>query len=112
MPSFNIEKIDFEVNCGMSEEKVRNIIEDSFPKGDEILYSDVSRKIYCELEKLGHQFNVIVSNSLSETFQVSFAVYRVYSQKMEFKVSYCGEWEWGQHSRNTTGNTYSVKIWI
>ena len=111
MPSFNIEKIDFKVNCGISEEKVRNIIEDSFPKGDEILYRDVANNIYEKLEKLGHQFNVIVANDADEKFQVSFALFSIYSQRMEFKVSYCGEFNWGQHSRDTRGNEYSVKIW-
>ena len=111
MPSFNIEKIDFKVNCGISEEKVCNIIEDSFPKGDEILYKDVADNVYKKLEKLGHQFNVIVSNLTDEKLQVSFALFSIYSQKMEFKVSYCGKFNWGQHSRDTRGNTYLVKIW-
>ena len=111
MPSFNIEKIDFKVNCGISEEKVRNIIEDSFPKGDQILYRDVADNIYRELEKLGYQFNVIVSNLIDEKFQVGFAVFRVYSEMMEFKVSYCGKFDWGQHPAKTPGNKYLVKIW-
>ena len=78
MPSFNIEKKDFQVNCGISEEKVRNIIEDSFPKGDEILYKDVACDIREKLEKLGYQFNVLVSNSWDEKIQVSFALFSVY----------------------------------
>ena len=54
---------------------------------------------------------MIVSNLMDEKLQVSFALFSIYSQKMEFKVSYCGKFNWGQHSRDTRGNTYLVKIW-
>ena len=111
MPTFNIEKKEFETKCGIKEEEIRNIIEDSFPVADKIEFGDVSKKIRDKLGNLGYNFNVFVTDYFTYFANTYCGISIVYHELIEYHVKYDGEGKWTNATYITTGNKYLVKIW-
>ena len=111
MPTFNIEKIEFKTKCGIKEEKIRNIIEDSFPVADEINFGDVAKKIGDGLKNLGYNFNVHVAQYICTCFQINCGISIVYKELIKYIVKYDGVYNFKCDDRTTTGNKYYVFIW-
>ena len=111
MPTFNIEKKEFITKCGIKEEEIRNIIEDSFPVADKIEFGDVSKNIRDKLGNLGYNFNVFVSDYFDYRVMTYIGLSIVYHEYIEYRVKYSGEPKWRRETYLTTGSDYIVKIW-
>ena len=112
MPAFNIRKIESQIKCGIKEEKIRNIIEDSFPVADVLDFYDVSTKISKGLKNLGYNFNVYVAENISACLHSNGGISIVYKDFfIRYVVKYCGELKMGCGYRTTPGQQYLVIIW-
>ena len=111
MPTFNIEKLEFKTKRGIKEEKIRNIIEDSFPVADKLQFEDVANKIRDELGNLGYNFNVFVTEFLSHALHTNCGISIVGNEIIRYFVKYNGENKCTRDDRTTTGNKYLVVIW-
>ena len=111
MPAFNIEKKEFKSKCGIKEEQIRDIIEDSFPVGDRINFADVANKIKVGLKDLGYIFNVYVAYEPSHEFGTNCGICISCGEFIKYKVKYDGEWKAKNNDMDTPGSKYLVMIW-
>ena len=110
MPTFNIEKTEFKTTCGIKEEDIRNIIEDSFPVADTISFQKVANNIRIKLENLGYDFNVYVIDHFSHLCHLYCGLSYVCGNNLiEYHVKYNGQAT--DSFRSTTGHKFLVMIW-